>query len=256
MEFRCKNNSRKFFYIRMNTIVSFYTSKNSYPLSDAYKQSVDLACQRWNCNYVLITVPLQPEGYHDMYTKLYLPSLIKDYDRCLYLDTDVVIKSDAPNPFEIYDDTSKVYVVKDMQQDLLTHEQVDHFKDVHLCGPYYQECKRVLNVDMSYFDYKNKFFNAGVLLFTPSIHNHLFDKIIDVLSLLSDKFKNNHLVEQSLVNYTFMSYLDDKLTYIPKEWNYIDPPIENKMEGYIYHFTGFNYKIYKEILPSFDLWKK
>lgn len=241
----------------MNCIISFYTKNNQTELSLQSIESINFACTRWNVNHILITQSLQPEGFHDMFTKLYLPFKVKDYERCLYLDTDVVIKYNAPNPFKIYDDISKIYVVKDMQQNFLTDDEKEQFKNNQLCGPWYQQCKDVLKIDLSYDYFKNNFFNAGMFIFSPREHNILFQFIIDSLSSIPKEYKQVHQVEQALLNYTFMYYLKENLIHIPKQWNYIDPPVnENTMQGYIYHFTGWYYKEYKKLLPTFDLWKK
>lgn len=241
----------------MNVIVSFNTKNNPHIVSEHTLHSINNACTRWNCKYIQITESLQPSDFHDMYTKLYLPQIVKDYTRCLYLDTDVVIKNDTPNPFELFSDDDCCYVVKDMHQSFLSQETKQEFKDNHLCKPWYNECKRVLGIDLDYQIYNDNFFNAGMFLFTPQKHLYLFNHIIDRLKLLQNPYPNIHQVEQALINYTFMYYLKNNLIHIPKEWNYIDPPLNTQiMEGYIYHFTGWKYQEYKEKIKTYDLWKK
>jgi lipopolysaccharide biosynthesis glycosyltransferase len=241
----------------MNAILSFNTINNPNKISENAIKSINHACKRWNCEYIKFEESLQPKEFHDMFTKFYLPNKSIQFDRCLYLDTDVIIKYNAPNPFEIFSDDTCCYVVKDMQQTFLTDDEKQTFKNNQLCGPWYDECKRVLKIDLDYKIYNDKFFNAGVFLFTPNKHLYIFNKIINSLNLLQDPYPTIHQVEQALLNYTFMYYLKEKLVYIPKEWNYIDPPLEsNNMEGYIYHFTGWYYQKYKPLLQTYDLWKK
>jgi len=241
----------------MNVIVSFNTKNNPHIVSGNTLYSIYNACKRWNCKYIQITESLHPPDFHDMFTKLYLPQIVKDYNRCLYLDTDVVIKHDAPNPFETFVDINNVYVVKDMQQSFLSDEVKNDFKKVQLCSPWYDQCKNALKIDLDHNEYCNGFFNAGVFMFTPKNHICIFDKIINSLSLISNEYKQIHQVEQALLNYAMMGYLKNQLVYIPKEWNYIDPPLDSSvMEGYIYHFTGWKYQEYKEKIKTFDLWQK
>lgn len=241
----------------MNVIVSFNTKNNPHHVSENVLQSIENSCKRWNCKYIQITDSLQPLGFHDMFTKLYLPRIVKDYDRCLYLDTDIIIKHDAPNPFSFFNNDECCYVVKDMQQTFLSDQIKQEFKNNQLCRPWYDECKRVLGFDLDYKIYNDNFFNAGMFLFTPNKHLYIFDYIINCLKSIQDPYPTIHQVEQALINYTFMYYLRDKLIHIPKEWNYIDPPLDSyNMEGYMYHFTGWYYQKYKTILPNFDLWKK
>lgn len=241
----------------MNVIVSFNTINNPNKLSYNAIESVKYACRRWNCQSLIIEDRLQPNNFHDMFTKLYLPEIVINFHRCVYLDTDVIIKYDAPNPFELFNDDECCYVVKDMQQPFLSDETKQEFKNNQLCKPWYEECKRVLNIDLNYQMYNDNFFNAGMFLFTPKKHIYMFKKIIESLKLIKDPYPQIHQVEQALLNYTFMYYLKEKLIYIPKEWNYIDPPLTtDKMEGFIYHFTGWNYKTYKSSLYTYNLWKK
>lgn len=206
----------------MNSVISFHTKNSPHKLSNPSIESINCACKQWNCKYILIEESLQPTDFHDMFTKLYLSSIVKDYKRCLYLDTDVVIKNNSPNPFELFNDDNCCYVVKDMQQEFLTFEEKEQFKNNQLCGPWYQQCKNALNIDLPYEHFKNNFFNAGMFIFTPSKHEILFEQIINSLPLISKEYRQTHQVEQALLNYTFMYYLKENLKYIPKEWNYID----------------------------------
>jgi len=241
----------------MNCIVSFNTKNTPHIVSSNVEESIKCACANWNCKYLRIETPLQPSRFHDMFTKLYLPYQTLNFDRCMYLDTDVLIKHDSPNPFDIFNDTDYFYVVKDMQQTFLSDEIKQDFKNNQLCRPWYNECKRVLNVNLEYQIYNDNFFNAGMFLFTPQKHLYLFDHMIKALSLIQDPYPRIHQVEQALLNYTTMYYLNDKLIHISKEWNYIDPPLNSKtMEGYIYHFTGWYYDTYKSQLNNFKLWQK
>ena len=241
----------------MNVIISFKTKNSPHSLSENVEESIKNICKNWKCEYIRIEESLQPSNFHDMFTKLYLPYKVKNFNRCLYLDTDVIIKHDSPNPFELFDNDDCCYVVKDMQQSFLSDVIKQEFKDNQLCKPWFNECKRVLDIDLNYQIYNDNFFNAGMFLFTPNKHLYMFDHIINSLKLIQNPYPTIHQVEQALINYTFMYYLKEKLVHIPKLWNYIDPPLEsNTMEGYIYHFTGWYYEKYKKLIGEYDLWKK
>jgi len=241
----------------MNVIVSFNTKNNPHIISSNVEESIKQACSNWKCKYIRVEDSLQPQGFHDMFTKLYLPHQVLEFDRCLYLDTDILIKHDAPNPFEMFSNDECCYVVKDMQQSFLSDEIKQEFKNNQLCKPWYDECKRVLNINLNYQQYNDNFFNAGMFLFTPKKHIYLFNHIIDSLKFIQSPYPQIHQVEQALLNYTFMYYLKENLVYVSKEWNYIDPPVHAKhMEGYIYHFTGWYYQTYKSMLETYNLWKK
>ena len=241
----------------MNCIISFNTKNNPHDISSNVEESIKKTCDNWKCKYLRIETSLQPVEFHDMFTKLYLPYQTIEFDRCMYLDTDILIKHDAPNPFELFNNDECCYVVKYMQQSFLSDEVKNNFKKVQLCSPWYEQCKNALKIDLDHKSYCDGFFNAGVFMFTPKNHIHIFDQIINSLSLISNEYKQIHQVEQALLNYAMMGYLKNKLVYIPKEWNYIDPPLDSSiMEGYIYHFTGWRYQEYKEKIKTFNLWKK
>lgn len=241
----------------MNAIISFNTIFNSYKLSESAMESINCACKRWNCKYIQITDKLQPNNFCDMFTKLYLPKHTNEYDRCLYLDTDMFIKDDAPNPFDIFNDPDAIYVVKDLPQEDVDESYKLWFKENQLCGPWYQQCKKSLGVDVSYEVYRDWFFNAGFFLYTPKNHMHIFDHILSAMSKIDEPYCMIPQVEQALLNYAFRYHLNDKLTYISKLWNYMDPPLEKEeMIGYIYHFTGLNYSNLKPHLHTFNKWKQ
>ncbi|MEZ8185552.1 glycosyltransferase [Shewanella sp. 5S214] len=42
--------------------------------------------------------------------KLYIKEILKQYDRVLYVDADIIIQPDAENIFEVYDDLNTVYL--------------------------------------------------------------------------------------------------------------------------------------------------
>ena len=117
----------------MNCIISFNTKNNPHVIPSNVEESIKQTCSNWNCKYIRIETPLQPNGFHDMFTKLYLPYQVMQFDRCMYLDTDVLIKYDASNPFELFDDDECCYVVKDMQQPFLSEETKQEFKNNQLC---------------------------------------------------------------------------------------------------------------------------
>jgi lipopolysaccharide biosynthesis glycosyltransferase len=241
----------------MNVIITFNTISNPYSLSESAMESIKFACERWNCEHIHITNKLQPNDFCDMFTKLYLPLYTLNYKRCLYLDTDIFVKCDAPNPFEIFDDPQSIYVVRDLPQEDVDESYKLQFKENHLCGPWYEQCKKVLQYDVPYDIYRDWFFNAGMFIYSPEHHINIFKHIIDNINQIDVNYRHTFLFEQALLNYAFRYHLKDKLKYIDKTWNYMDPPIHKEtMEGYIYHFTGLNYSNLKPHLNTFYKWKQ
>ena len=239
-----------------NIVISFFIPSEGYTHSQNAHDSVKAACDRWGVEYLIFNKPLQPTGFHNMFTKLFLPSLISKYKQCLYIDTDIIINSTTPNPFNSFNIDQNIYVVKDMQQPFLTDIEKENFKNDQLCLPWFNICKNALGITFDKQYYKDNFFNAGMFLFSPTNHMYIFQKIISALNNITENYKSIHQVEQALLNLAFMHFLDKKLTFIDKKWNYIDPDINSKnMDGYLYHFTGWYYEIYKTEINNYTKWK-
>ncbi len=85
-------------------------------LCDNARNSMMDACKRWKCGFYEINENLVEKqnicfnkivGIKKFYTNN------KDIDRILYLDADILIREDTPNPFELFNDINKVYAVRD-----------------------------------------------------------------------------------------------------------------------------------------------
>ena len=239
-----------------NVVISFFIPSEGYTHSQNAYNSVKAACERWGCEYIVFKQPIQPAGFHNMFTKLFLPSLVSSYKQCLYIDTDIIINSTTPNPFDVFSNEKNIYVVRDMQQSFLTKDQKEEFKNTQLCLPWLNVCEDALGIKFDKQSYKDNFFNAGMFLFSPINHMYVFKKIITALNNITGKYKNIHQVEQALLNLAFMYFLDKRLIFINKKWNYIDPDIDNEyMNGYLYHFTGWYYEKYKTEINKYTKWK-
>jgi len=70
--------------------------KSLHPKSRA---SFEAAARRWGCQFVELRRPLAP--CHIFWQKAFVPVRLCDFDRVLQLDADMLIRSDAPNPFDI-----------------------------------------------------------------------------------------------------------------------------------------------------------
>lgn len=71
-------------------------------LYDNARASFREAARRWGCNYLEIVSPADPsKRRHHYEEKLYLHKHLPSEGRFLFLDGDVIIRSDCPSPFEI-----------------------------------------------------------------------------------------------------------------------------------------------------------
>jgi|19_taG_2_1085344.scaffolds.fasta_scaffold46638_2 lipopolysaccharide biosynthesis glycosyltransferase len=242
--------------VKKTAIVSFFTKNCTHELSENTQESFTQAANKWSSDNIVFNDPVQPPGFHDMFTKLFLCNYLHDYDQCIYLDTDMIINSKAPNPFELFNDEECCYVVRDLQTETVTPKQKYSLKKTRLCGPWYATLKQIIKTDITKQQFFDNFFNAGMFIFSPKKHKHIFSAIQQALQYLPQEYYPIHQVEQALLNLYFMTLLKDKLIYIPQVWNYLDPPIDTKtMEGYIYHFNGFFPDEVKKCIYTYDKWR-
>lgn len=121
--------------------------------------------------------------------KFNIPEILIDYDKCLYLDSDIIILDDLEELFNI--DVSNYYAaaVKDY---IATEVELDH---------------NILGID--------NYFNSGVMLLNLSIlrRNNVLNLLIDY-KINKDRC---HFMDQDAFNYCF----NNKVKFIDLKYNYM-----------------------------------
>ena len=191
-----------------------------------FRESMRHAAQRWGAEFVEIRTPIVP--WPDPYwEKLNLDRHLTMYERVVYLDRDVVIRSDCPNLFELVPEEAFGYVPSEQPG----HELVD----IHI-RPNMQELVDLLQLD---FDYTRDYLNSGVMIFSPQRHKQVFSLARDLHPI---PWKRNWVtVDQGLIALAL------KLAGVPvkvlppefnrcgdKVWNHWKPEIDD----YVWHFCG------------------
>lgn len=196
-------------------------------LADNSRRSYKAACKRWECDYVEITEGLPP--YHSACLKLKAFELCA-HDRVFVLDADTVIRSDAPNLFDITD-PEHFYAVKNQQPHYLPGYQLPNIqiadRDIRVVA----EAHGLTTLDIETLS--REFFNSGVCVASREYHEEVYAKAFEYFASLPnlqwwDQIPLNIAVETMLGGYQRLGV----------EWNYQFSKNFSRMTQYIYHFAG------------------
>lgn len=154
----------------------------------------------------------------ETYFRLIIPKYMSNYEKILFLDSDLIICEDVKNLFK-YDISDYALAAT---EECLMSALLGIFGKSHI--DYMTERLKLKNVD--------KYFQAGVLLINIDYFN-LHDcssKLIDMVC----NFDYN-IVDQDAMN----ELLNDKCFWLPNEWNY--PPLQKhmKLKNYLENMSDF-----------------
>jgi lipopolysaccharide biosynthesis glycosyltransferase len=141
--------------------------------------------------------------------KFFMRDLLSCYDRVLYVDADILIKNDAPNIFDYYDNQGYVYMYNEIK-----FNGVQYDKQVKNASALY-------NINWTKTGEHYDFFNAGVML-VNKFQKRLFTYdpddyfIFDDLPMLVDEpylhfnlFKYNIPIQEMDKRFNTMVYFED-----------------------------------------------
>lgn len=104
-----------------------------------------------------INLPTMKYWSIDMYYRIIIPIIMPDYEKVLYLDSDIVIKDDISRLFDINFEGNKLLAIPD------SFNLVSCLKESEERNEYIKNCLSLSNSDM--------YFNSGVLLFNIQSFN-------------------------------------------------------------------------------------
>ena len=146
--------------------------------------------------------------YHwsvEMYYRIIIPLVMRDYEKVLYTDADIIFNEDISGIFNISFDDKELLAVSDL------FNLVSHLESRKLRKQYIEE---VLELGQSY-----TYFNSGVLMFNISAieterYIEKMKKAFDKLEIMS-KAKIMFYPDQDILNFIF----NGKVKLIAQEWN-------------------------------------
>lgn len=136
----------------------------------------------------------------EMYLRLFIPEVLADYDKAIYLDCDTIVQKDIADLYDIDLESNYVAAVKDYNTivNLKHHEKVNY---------YYNQVLKLHNME--------NYFNSGVLLMNlPELRR--IDLIKQTLSLL-DIHQELLYPDQDLLNIICLN----KVKIISNGWNFV-----------------------------------
>ncbi|ADG70799.1 glycosyltransferase family 8 protein [Brachyspira murdochii] len=127
------------------------------------------------------------------YLRLLIPELIKDADKVLYLDSDIIVNGSLKELFDIDINGYYALAVKDLYVDI------------------YKEHKELIEIGNNRI-----YFNAGVVLFNNKscIDNNISQKFYSYFTENKNKLKFH---DQDILNHCFI----DKVKIIDRKWNFM-----------------------------------
>lgn len=180
--------------------------------------------------YVIDTPPVESKTPH--WFRYFIFDLKPDYDRYLYVDSDVMARWDAPNINEEFPDTDYIYAVKDNSGLGWVWESINVYKQ--LLG----------DVDVDWTEY----FNSGVVLFS-SKHKDLYQTFkqfyIDNKTAITEFQKQVRKgFDQTPFNY-FIKSNEVPLKFMSDKFNLTHMARKEVLQGgyfinmaYFWHFNG------------------
>lgn len=136
------------------------------------------------------------------YYRLFIGNIFKNYEKVIYLDSDLILNTDIADLFKISLNQKSALAVKDYLISRLTKEKEDHFFNGFL-----DYCRKTLKIS----DITN-YFNSGVMVFDiKKINdNHYEEKFLEIAKL------PRYFHDQDILN----SALQNDVELIDPKWNF------------------------------------
>lgn len=153
------------------------------------------------------------------YNKLNIYELLDHYDRILYVDTDILIRNDAPNLFEIVPENLVAML-----------SETDFFPDYDDRVRLMNEWADKYNIDLSSWD--GQYYNSGVMLLGKH-HRKLLSQ--------TDGFYDDAFFEQTAINMNIHKFKIPifKLDYKFNRMSFMDRSLlEPRHSSYFIHYAG------------------
>lgn len=188
------------------------------------RASFESAAKRWGCDIVEIKDYL---GCGNPFAaKFRIDQFCGPGDRCLYLDADMLIRSDCPSPFDLVP-LNKMGAVLNFQGD--THRGVPEMYQ----RPSWEAACAMLDIQRPYSD--AEYINGGVILFSDN-PQHL-SLIGDLGVRITDtKGVNEQAAWSVAMSYTGYAH------YLPRTFNRVGPAVWERgdvMADFVWHFAGY-----------------
>ncbi len=172
---------------------------------DVTRRTWEHYCKRHNMDFYVIDTPPLKEDTPPHWFRYWIFDLKPNYDRYMYIDTDIMAKWDAPNIFEGLDE-KEIYAVKDNSGLSWIWEGIQGYQTMF---------------PDTYLDW-DRYFNSGVLVFSKH-HKELFNDFKEffvnnrpIIDDYRNRFRKGH--DQTIFNY-FTTWYEQPVQLISEKWN-------------------------------------
>lgn len=203
------------------------------------------ACRRWGCEFVEFTEPLF--DCHHFWQKAFAPLRLAEFDRVLQLDADMLIRWNAPNPFDIVP-ADHIGVISSRQftppeSDYATRPLSAGEKAGVWISKHRTRCIERWAGRMGMTPCHDEWhLNGGFFLYSPARHAELFARLREVGERAG--WTRWRLPEQAALS-VLLANTNTPTTWLGSEWNTVaacqrirPEHSTGYMQGWIYHFTG------------------
>lgn len=198
------------------------------------RQSMIDASNRWGAEFFAFSNKYYGDYFGVTFNKAILDLLAYGYDEIMFLDADCIIRSDAPNPFELIQE-DKIVAVQNGNERIGNYPNTlnQHMYNLLRINQQRQMLEIVEKPDI--------YFNTGLMLAKVSIMRRLCHLVRAIMPELNyDRF--NPIYEQALFNYAsrcISPNLDNPfVSFIDETWNYMYPSNLEHQTNWIYHISN------------------
>lgn len=146
-----------------------------------------------------LDLPIKKYWSVDMYYRIAIPIIMPDYDKVLYVDSDVIFNNDISNIFDIDFCDKNLLAVSD------SFNLVSDFKESEERNEYIKDYLGLTECDT--------YFNSGVLLF--NIHSFNKQEYLETIKTAFNKIKKTYCPDQDILNFMFKG----QVKIINQKWN-------------------------------------
>ncbi len=197
-------------------------------LCENSRSSFQAAAKRWDAEYVEFKEKDMVAGLHIFFHK-FLVFHVSGADRVLYIDSDAIIRGDAPSPFDLCP-PEKMGVVFNQKMPRLGSKDRETSADLEGWSLIEERLGKKLKMTGPYF-------NAGFMILTRKHHEKVLHRTHEIIKKYNIKMSHT---DQTFFNFAaretgavlhFMDYAwNDMHPHSHSHWDY--------MESYVYHFAA------------------
>lgn len=193
------------------------------------RRSFRHAAVRWHCEFVEVTTPLGP--WHPFWQKASIPTspYVRNFDRILQLDCDMLIRNDCPNIFDLVPEDN-IGVVSRIQPGSGQPPRME-----------WKMAPGARAMGLTPYPKIEHHLNAGLILYSPVRHRALLEAWKAAGSRCHWAIVAG--VPEQLALSCLLQSMDVPTTWLPWQYNTlragrkaIAPP--GAMKTYVYHFNG------------------